>query len=240
MLKRFADGTTRATSDVGSRFYSDTWFRVAAAAVAVCAYIPHYVATHGIQVPVGVYVVALGGLAAAVTLRKEPSTREKALWIIAITILMVAEIQNLYVEADRQHKEAKVISDSLEATKKGLGKTLDGLTDVVGQLDGISGDIDTATKNSQTQFGKTMSQFNDVTKSQEAIAATTKENLDQITGGDQYFYVTAFPALDWGNPPTWPPHGIKDTYTLTLRNSGEIPFYHVDIRIHCCPGKLSR
>jgi hypothetical protein len=90
---------------------------------------------------VGAYIAFLGALAAAVTLRKEPSLGEKACWIIAITILMVAEVNNLYVEADRQRQESKKVSDALDKTNLELTHTLEGLTAVVAQLKGVSSGI---------------------------------------------------------------------------------------------------
>lgn len=140
-------------------FTSNSWLRVAAASVLLCAYLPHYLAGRGISPPVGFYIAALGGLAAAVTLRKEPSSTEKAFWVIAITILMVAEMHSLYVAEDKHNQETRTISEALNLTNKGLKKTLDGLDEVVGKLQGISGDITEATKKSTEQFTTTISEM---------------------------------------------------------------------------------
>ena len=99
------------------------------------------------QASLWVSTLPLGGLAAAVTLRKEPSVGEKALWIVAITILMFAEIHNLYVEAERQNGEAKKVSDALDKTNQGLSKTLTGLDGIVNKLQGISTGINEAINN---------------------------------------------------------------------------------------------
>ena len=109
-------------SEVWEEFRDNIWLRTAASSVFVAAYLPHYLVRIGFQPPVGLYIAVLGGLAAAVTLRKEPSVGEKALWIVAITILMFAEIHNLYVEAERQNGEAKKVSDALDKTNQGLFK----------------------------------------------------------------------------------------------------------------------
>lgn len=160
---------------MGKEFLSNIWLRIAIAAILLCLYVPYYLAVRGIQPPVGVYIAVLGGLAAGVTLRREPSVREKACWIIAITILMLAEVRNLYVEADRQHQGAKKVSDALDLTNQGLKKTLDGLSVVVGQLGGISGGITDATTKSTTQFNTTTSKLT--------------EAINMETGGNGFCYL---------------------------------------------------
>jgi hypothetical protein len=207
VLERVIAWPKRAVRDTWNRFYADVWFRIAAATVVACAYTSHYLAARGVPIPVGVYVATLGGLAAAVTLRKEPSTPEKALWIVAITILMVAEIHNLYVEADKQNKEAEAISTSLGLTNKGLGKTLEGLTSVVGKLD-------QAADTSKTQFDTTIDRVNGVLK-------TSQENLDAMMGK--------------GSIPCIVPqsHGVtsQGKITLVLWNKGKHDLTGVEVRL---------
>ena len=130
---------------MGKEFLSNIWLRIAIAAILLCLYVPHYLAVKGIQPPVGVYIAVLGALAVAVTLRREPGIREKACWIIVITVLMVAEVRNLYVEADRQRTESQKVSNALDKTNTALEKTLAGLSAVVEQLNTITGGITDAT-----------------------------------------------------------------------------------------------
>lgn len=141
--------------EVWAEFRDNIWLRIAASSVVVVVYLPHFLARIGFQFPVGGYIAILGGLAAVVTLRKEPSVREKACWILAITVLLFAEIHNLYTEAYRQNKEARAISDSLDETKKGLTKTVEGLSAVVGRLEGISGDITNVTNIAKDNLNET-------------------------------------------------------------------------------------
>jgi hypothetical protein len=69
----------------------------------------------------------MGGLAAAVTFRKDPSLKEKAAWIVLITLVMVAEVRNLYVADREQAATFSKINSDLERTGEGLNKTLDRL-----------------------------------------------------------------------------------------------------------------
>lgn len=80
----------------------------------------NYLFANHIPIPVGVYIAVLGLAAAAVTLRKEPNPIEKAVWIVLLTILMVAEIRNLYIAENEQAVKFKETSDALKETKKGL------------------------------------------------------------------------------------------------------------------------
>lgn len=107
---------------------------------------PNYLLKTGHHPPVGVYIAVMGGLAAILTFRTEPSRVERAAYIVLITLLMVAEIQNLYVEAGRQTAEAKKVSDTLDATNRGLGETLAELSGVADRLKGLSSGITEAIK----------------------------------------------------------------------------------------------
>ena len=104
---------TEANEGKGKSIYSDVWLWVAVATIVACACLPRCLAKVGFEPPVGMYIAILGALAVAVTLRKEPSLPEKACWIVAITLLMLWEVNNLYVEANRQRIESSKISASL-------------------------------------------------------------------------------------------------------------------------------
>lgn len=85
-------------SKLRSRWKPVYWWTALAVCLCPTAYfIPRYLSEAGHHPPVGTYIAVLGGLAAAVTFRKEPSVGEKAAWIVLISLLAVAEIRNLYV-----------------------------------------------------------------------------------------------------------------------------------------------
>lgn len=96
-------------------------------------FVPRYLSSSEHNPPVGVYVAIMGVVAAAVAFRKEPAPREKAAWILLITLFMFAEARNLYVDDD---KRAKTFAD----IERGLRSAVDG--------------IGTAIENSQKQMSK--------------------------------------------------------------------------------------
>jgi hypothetical protein len=111
------------------------WFRefgflLLAIFLSIAAFlVPNYLSRTGHNPPVGVYIAILGLVAATVTFRKDPRPREKAGWILLMTLIMVAEIRNLYVaDADQLRKFGK-ISGSLDATKRGLDATANGINE---------------------------------------------------------------------------------------------------------------
>jgi hypothetical protein len=96
--------------------------------------------------PVGVYIAIMGLVAACVTFRKEPRRSEKFCWILVMTVLMVAEINNLYIaEADQLLKfqqTSGALDDTksgLEATKNGLERTSSGLSSTAADLKDLIG-----------------------------------------------------------------------------------------------------
>jgi len=88
---------------------------------------PNHLRKMGHNPPAGVYIALMGLAAAIVSLRKEPGPVEKALWITLITILMIAEVRNLYVEDAAQLTKFDKISSALDATKRGLEATAIGI-----------------------------------------------------------------------------------------------------------------
>jgi hypothetical protein len=82
---------------------------------------------HEHRPPVGVYIAIMGLIGAAMAARKEPSGLEKALWIVLITILMVAEIRNIYITDREQAGTFSKISQDLDTTKVGLQATQTGI-----------------------------------------------------------------------------------------------------------------
>ncbi len=180
------------------------WIWIALACLPAAAYIPLCLSRRGYHIPVGVYIGIMGLLAAAVTLRDKQSVYEKAVWILVLTCLMGAEIRNLYTADKEQAATFGSISDSLKATKVGLEAAAN-------RLNGISGDINDAAGESKNQFSETMSKVGRLT-------SLTSQNLEQLTGGDEYAYVIVGPPMTG----EWP---------LLAVNSGKIPLRSVQILI---------
>ena len=109
----------------------------------------------------------MGGVAAYVTFRVGMGTAEKIGWIALITLLMIAEIRNLYVSDAEQVAKFGKISRDLETTKEGLEKTARG--------------IDATTAQSQRQFQTTMGQFVGVTKTVSELRAEVRRSSEQLS-----------------------------------------------------------
>jgi len=127
--------------------------------------VPMYLIRTGHTPPVGVYIAIMGGAAAYVTFRENLRPTEKAAWIFLITLLIVAEIRNLYVADAEQVGQFTKISEALDATSRGLNATAKGI-DVTAKA------LDKSIKASDQRFSATMRRTDAV--------------LTSITGGDSY------------------------------------------------------
>ncbi len=98
------------------------WEVIAFALFWMAIFVPPYLANHHYAHPVGVYIAFMGAVAAGVTFRKKPPLREKALWILVITTLMIAEVRNLYVaEREQIHTFAHINSELEESLAQTTG-----------------------------------------------------------------------------------------------------------------------
>ena len=131
-------------------------------ALSVCA--SKWLFVNEYRPPVGVYIAIMGLVAALMSLRKEPSHWEKASWIILMTVLIVAEIQNLYKADREQARTFNEISQSLGASKNGL--------------DATAGGIRSATEQAQKQFDTTMDRVNRTLKASEEAKRNTQRFAD--------------------------------------------------------------
>jgi hypothetical protein len=113
----------RAVAILWSWVRLNYWTIIAAIVSTVAFTILVHLAKHDHRPPVGTYIAILGFVAAAVTFRKDPPVHEKFFWIIAITLLMTAEIQNLYKDRDEHTAQQSLISQNLGAQ----GQTLSGI-----------------------------------------------------------------------------------------------------------------
>jgi hypothetical protein len=84
--------------------------------------------------PVGVYIAVMGLAVALMTLPKEPNGLEKFLWTVTITILMVAEITNLYKTDEVQAGIFSKITGDLDLTAQRLQTTAEGLRQTASEI----------------------------------------------------------------------------------------------------------
>jgi hypothetical protein len=142
--------------------------------------------------PVGVYIALMGGAAAWVTFRVNMSTWEKIGWIAIITLLMFAEIRNLYVSDAEQVAKFGKISRDLETTKEGLEKTARG--------------IDATTAQSQRQFQTTMAQFVGVTKTVSELRAEVRRTSEHLANA----HLSDMPSTDLASAAQGIANQLKD------------------------------
>ena len=190
-----------------------TWLAISLCPVAY--FLPHYLLSSGHHPPVGTYIAIMGALAVAVAFRKEPPPFEKAAWIILITIVMVAEIKDLYIADDEQARKLKEIDQRLDATSQGLDETSVRLGTATDSLRGISNGITEAANKSQAQFNTTMS---------------------EMTGGSSYIFLDPIGEVT-GKPLETDIGDIRKGMMVLntgLSISGKYPLHDVDVDI-CGP-----
>jgi hypothetical protein len=119
--------------------------------------------------PVGVYIGILGFLGVFVALTRDPTKigqREKAAWILVMTVLLVLEIKSVYQdrnEHDQQQAEAREReTESFESIAKG---------------------IEGAIQQSQQDFDATM-------RKSDVIMGKVGDSIKNQTGGDSFAYIT--------------------------------------------------
>lgn len=103
----------------------------------------------------------MGLAAAAVTFRKEPDLTEKAAWMLLFTLLLAAEISNLYIGDAEQAKKFRDISDALETTGTNLrleaGKNQKRFEDNLHELEELKGNQHTTYKETETNIRRSSS-----------------------------------------------------------------------------------
>jgi len=137
------------------------WSLVAALSWIPAFFVPRYLSAIDHSPPVGVYVAVMGAVAAAVTFRKDPSATEKATWIVLITLLMIAEVRNLYVGDAKQAAKFADIEKRLTSAVDGIG---------------------TAIKNGQQQLSKQDALLGKTAD----VAELARKNLASVTGKDSF------------------------------------------------------
>jgi hypothetical protein len=132
-------------------------------AAAAIIFIPMYWSP-----PIGVYIAALGALAAYMTLRPSQGPVEKAVWVVGIFVLAALEVGNLY--HDRDQHEAQEAAARQEQTH---------------EFKVIADGIETSNKNSQQQFDATMKQMGVTLKAAQDTLENTRPKADvQIVGAN--------------------------------------------------------
>jgi len=169
-----------------------TIFSAVCLVAAICGAVFLSAANH--RAPVGVLIGVMGFIAAGITFRHDPGKTEKAIWIILMTVLLVAEIRNLYVA------DAEATAKFSDQTEK-LGKISDGLSTA------IAG-INTTVTNSQSQIDASKDQFTATIKKSNTLLALSQESLKNITGGDSFCYVSM--SMEKNATPVWLLHVGKN------------------------------
>jgi hypothetical protein len=151
-------------------FHFGRWLRIRRIALllalfsVITFYLPTWLSHQGYRFPVGVYVTVMGVVSAIMALHEGPTKWEKAGWILFITALMVGEIRNLYTADRDQAKTFSQISNSLDATKKELDATADGIRNSISQ--------------GQEQFNITMDRVGKTLEASEAAQRNTQPHAD--------------------------------------------------------------
>jgi hypothetical protein len=173
MVRRIRLAVLRRSIQLRSADFAQHRLRIAECFLAAAIVLPLYLAKIGHHPPVGTYIAVMGGLAAVMALVKDPPIKEKAVWILLITLLMVAEIRNLYIADQEQAETFKTIQNGLNDTKKGLDQTVLNLQAVGSSLGKVSDHVDAGVLSSQK------------------AAETSAEAVKTVTGGDSFlvFYI---------------------------------------------------
>jgi hypothetical protein len=194
-------------------------------------FVPRLLAKAGHHPPVGVYIGIMGGLAAAVSLRTKPRFGEITVWIVVITLLMIAEIQNLYRADAEQTAKFGAISTGLDATSKGLDATAVGLSSTSNRLDSASANNQKQFKSTMSEFSATTTRLGAIAKSQEDMVGIAKETLAQTVGGRGYIWVVRVPPTSSIYPTTDAGSG---KWALMIENSERTPLLSVGLEIQQC------
>ena len=101
---------------------------------AVGFYLPAWMFRHGHHFPVGVYVTVMGVVIAAMAAMPHEPEGSRALWMLFIILLGVAEIRSIYVENSEQMLQFQKISHDLDLTAQGLKETAAGIRDSVSRM----------------------------------------------------------------------------------------------------------
>jgi hypothetical protein len=119
---------------------------------------------------VGVWIGILGLLGVVVALTRDPTKigrREKAAWILIMTVLLLLEIKSVYQDRNEHDREQ---ADARERETKSFEAIANGISSTIQQ--------------SQQHFDATMAKSDQLTK-------LSQEGLANVTGGDSYAYIEA-------------------------------------------------
>lgn len=153
--------------------------------------------------PVGVYI-GLMGLTAAIMSLFRLNRWAKSAWIIFMTLLVVAEIKNLYVADAEQVAKFDKISKSLDQTNRGL-------TAAASSIDASTALLKGSISDNQKEFKITL-------KQNSKVLGLSTRNLEQVTGGDSFAFMVPQPPLG-------------DSVPLAAHNNGHAILSGVDVEI---------
>lgn len=211
MARRIRLALLRWSIELRSADFAPHRFWIAICLLFIAVFLPPYLARFSHHPPVGTYIAVMGGMAAIMTLVKDPPVREKLVWILLITVLMVAEIRNLYVADQEQAQTFRSIQNGLDETKKGLDQTVVGLSSAAAALSGISGDVHQVSKQDQQQEGSILQE----------MQRSTQETRDALTGGPSFVTIAPIWATDPGG----------SDYPLMISVVGKNTMYDVSIEM---------
>jgi hypothetical protein len=126
------------------------WFLIA---IPSAWLIPKYLIDSGHHVPVGVYIAIMGGVVAVAAFRKEPGAFEKAAWIVLITLLIRAEIKNLYIADEIQARTFQRIAHGLQETSTRLEDTSNRIEQQFGEIKSRFNSVDTQNSQLRKEVG---------------------------------------------------------------------------------------
>jgi hypothetical protein len=104
------------------------WTAIAIVCLLFGASLGLYLSIGNHRAPVGVLIGIMGFVAAAITFRDKPQKMEKATWIVLMTVLLVAEIRNLYVADAEQNAKQEKINEGLTTTAAGINTAVKNIT----------------------------------------------------------------------------------------------------------------
>jgi len=116
----------------------------------------------------GVSIGLLAGVAGIMSVRLKMHPAEKFAWVAVLVAFTILEVHAIKV-SDQKNEDTRT------AQNKAFGLIADGLK--------------TSIETSRTQYKSTIDHVNGVLTTTQTVARLSKENLENITGGDSYAYV---------------------------------------------------
>jgi hypothetical protein len=178
---------------------SNHWFHIPLQAIGIfyCVYFHFHLPSSGKA------LLILGGVVAIMMLMDMRPIHKSVYILIVLSFIL---IENRALNKDR--------TDASDAEKSQRDAEN-------AQFQNIAGGITEAIKQSQKQFGVTMARSDAVIREEGKIAQKTNQSLQQLTGGGQYCYLSAYSVEDKYSLRSQPK--LAGKIDLFVSNSGPIP-----------------